>query len=222
VLHLCRSQNLYLLSKDLSTLKKSISYSIIVYIFVAIVLSLIGLAIKAKFPGLDPDIALVEGFAQLLPSGLIGLALVVFFAAFMSSIDTYAYTAASSFVHDWFPKLTKAKTVKAIKLAVTAIIAIGSLIAIAIQDLILGSFIFASYAIILAVPTLATWIKPSIKKSTLSISIVIGMIGLTIFTVWGVINNSLTPIIVLEAIAVSLAGLIIGALTSKFFVKTRA
>ena len=207
--------------KDISTLKKGIFYSVVVYVLVALVLSVIGLAIKTSFPGIDPDIALVQGFAQLLPVGLIGLALVVFFAAFMSSIDTYAYTAASSLIQNWFKKLTKVQTVRAIRLAVTAFILLGAIIAILIQDLILGAFIFASYTVILAIPTIATWIKPSIKRHTITTSILVGIIGLTIFVVLGVIAGELTPIIVLEAIAVSLIGLAIGALSSKFIVKAR-
>ncbi len=162
--------------KDVSTLKKGIFYSVIIYLMVAVVLSLIGLAIKTQFPGIDPDTALVQGFANLLPAGLMGLAVVVFFAAFMSSIDTYAYTASSSFVHD-FLNFKKAKAVRAIKIAITAIIVLGALIATAIQDLILGSFIFVSYVVILALPTITTWIKPSIKGNTLSIAIIFGIIA---------------------------------------------
>ena len=202
-------------AKDVITLKKGIFYSVIVYIIVAVILSLIGLAVKAQFPGLDPDTALVQGFAQLLPTGLIGLAVVVFFAAFMSSIDTYAYTASSSFVHD-FLRLRKAKAVRAIKYALIVIVALGTIIAISIQDLILGSFIFASYVIILALPTLATWIKPTIKSTTISTAIVIGLIGLTILTTVDVIQDNVTPLIIIKSLGISIVGLIIGAIASKF------
>jgi len=206
--------------KNISTLKKSIFYSVLVYLFLAVVISFIGLSIKSAFPAIDPDIALIEGFARMLPAGLVGLAVVVFFAAFMSSIDTYTYTAASSIVQDFFQNLSKKETVRRIKIAVVGIVILGCVLAIAIQDLLLSAFIFASYVVVLAVPTLATWIRPQVKKRTISTSIVFGTIGLSIVTGMLVVQNNLTPLIVLIAIAISLSGLLVGALYSKFSAKT--
>lgn len=200
--------------KDLTTLRRGIFYSVIMYVVFAFLLALIGLAIKAQLPGIDPDIALIQGFATLLPAGLLGLAVVVFFAAFMSTIDTYAYTAASSFVIDFFKKLSKKQTVKGIKWAITAFIALTALVAIAIQDLILGAYIFAGYAIILAIPTIATWAKPSIKQVTLNTSLIVGVVGLTIVVVNGAIKGTLNPTLAVMAVGISLAGLLIGAILS--------
>jgi len=205
--------------KDIKTLKWGLFWSVIVYLGVAILLSIVGLAVKAQFPGLDPDIALIEGFARLLPVGFIGLALVIFFAAFMSTVDTMAYTAASSFVQDFFKKLSKENTVKAIKLAVTLFVLLGATVAILLQDLVLGAFIFASYITILAVPTLLTWMRPKVKPMTLSIGIIFGIIVLTILTIFEAINETLAPPIILKAIGISIVGLVIGAISSKFVVR---
>lgn len=202
--------------KDIKTLKKGIFWSVVVSLVVAVFLTVIGLAVKTQFPGLDPDIALIEGFARLLPTGLIGLALVVFFAAFMSTVDTMAYTAASSFVQDFFKKLSKKQTVTAIKWAISVFVVLGALVAILLQDLVLGAFIFVSYLVILAVPTLLTWIKPKVKPTTLSTGIIFGIIALTILTIYQAITTVITPLIVLEAIGISIVGLIIGAIVSKF------
>jgi len=205
--------------KDVMTLKKGLFWSVIVYVVVALLLSIIGLAVKAQFPGLDPDIALIEGFARLLPTGLIGLAVVIFFAAFMSTTDTLAYTGASSLVQDFFKKLSKNSTVKAIKLAVTLLIVLGAAVAIILQDLVLGAFIFASYVVILAVPTLLTWIKPKVKGTTLSVGIIFGIIVLTALTIFEAVNGTLAPPIILKAIGISIVGLVIGAISSKFVAK---
>ena len=200
--------------KNKAILKKSIFYSVLIYIVVGFLLALIGLAIKAQLPGIDPDIALVQGFTQLLPVGVVGLAIVIFFAAFMSSIDTYAYTASSSLIHDFFRGLSKRKEVKLIKAAIVFFILTASLIAIAIQDLMLGGFIFAGYAIMLTIPILVTWWKPSVKATTLNTAMVLGTIGLTFIVIQETINGRLEPNVVLKAIGLSVVGLIIGSVYS--------
>jgi len=202
--------------KNISTLRKSIVWSVIVYLFVACLLALIGLSIKTRFPGIDPDTALIYGFSQLLPAGLAGLGIVIFFAAFMSSIDTFAYTACSSFIQDFFRKLSKKKTVIAIKKAIVGCILLASIVAIIIQDLVLGAFIFIGYVILLAIPTIATWIKPSINKTTLNVALIFGIVVLTFFVIQRAIKGVLDPKIILLAIGISLIGLLIGAIVSKF------
>lgn len=201
--------------KDLKTLRQGIFYSVIVYLFVAFLLALIGLSIKSQFPMVDPDIALIHGFVNLLPAGLTGLAVVIFFAAFMSSIDTYTYTASSSLVHDFFRGLSKRSTVKMIKIAMAGVIMISTLVAIAIQDLVLGTYIFAGYAVILAIPTVATWIRPRIRSLTLNTCFLTGLVVLTLWVVRGALINSLTPTLVLVGIAGSLLGLVLGAIFSR-------
>ncbi|MFQ5620780.1 MAG: sodium:solute symporter, partial [Candidatus Nanoarchaeia archaeon] len=202
--------------KNLKVLRQSIFYSVIVYIAVAFLLALIGLAIKTTFPSVDPDIALIHGFVQLLPPGLLGLAVVIFFAAFMSSIDTYAYTAASSFVQDFFKGLSKKGTVRAIKWALLAVVALGSIVAVLLQDLIIGGFLFASYAMILAIPVLATWIKPTIHRTTLNVSLLLSLVVLTVLVIQGLVAGTIEPTILLKAIGLSLLGLVLGAIASKY------
>jgi SSS family solute:Na+ symporter len=203
-------------SKNISIMRKGIFYSVIVYLVVAFLLALVGLAVKTQFPSIDPDTALIYGFANLLPAGLAGLAVVIFFAAFMSSIDTYAYTAASSFTHDFFKKCTKKQLVRIIKLTMTAVIAFSATIAVLVQDLLLGGYMFAGYAIVLAIPVIATWIRPKIKSTTLNTAIIFGTVLLTLMIIKHAIAGTLSPTIVLIAISGSIVGLILGAIISFF------
>ena len=200
--------------KDPKTLRQGIFYSVIIYLIVGFLLTIIGLAVKTQFPAIDPDIALIHGFANLLPAGLAGLAVVVFFAAFMSSIDTYTYTAASSLIQDFFKNLSKKETVKGVKIGIFFIILIATIVAIIIQDLLLGAYMFAGYAIILAIPTIATWIKPSIKRLTLNITLIFGILMLTFFVIKRLLAGTFDPTILLTAMVVSIIGLIIGAVVS--------
>ena len=201
---------------DNKTLRKSLFGSIFVFLIVAVILAIVGLLIKVQLPNLDPDVALLHGFSQLLPSGLTGLAIVVFFAAFMSSIDTYVYTASSSFVQNFLRKANKSKIVSKIRLTIFAMTAIATYLAITIANLIEASFIFAAYVVVLAIPVLATWIKKSIQPMTLNITFLIGLATLTIFVIIDFNNNILTPAIVLKGIAGTLLGLIIGSIVSYF------
>ena len=198
-----------------SILRKSIFYSILVFAVVAFILALVGLFVKTAMPALDPDIALIHGLAALLPVGLIGLAVVVFFGALMSSIDTYAYTASSAFVQDFSKKLSKEKTVSLIRVSIASVIVTSTIISILLQDLIQASFIFAAFVVVLAVPTIITWIRPSIKRRTLNSTLVVGTALLIVFIALGLAQNNLTPTIVIKGIAGSLAGLVIGFVYSK-------
>jgi Na+/proline symporter len=197
-------------------LRKSIFFSVVVFAVVAFILALVGLFVKTAMPDLDPDIALIHGLSALLPVGLIGLAVVVFFGALMSSIDTYAYTASSAFVHDFFKNLSKENTVSFIRVSIAGTIVISTIISIFLQDLIQASFIFAAFVVVLAVPTIITWIRPQVKRRTLNSTLVVGTTLLVIFIALGLAQDDLNPTIIIKGIAGSLAGLAIGFVYSKF------
>lgn len=202
-------QRVYAMS-DTKTLKKSMLYSIFSFAVVAFILAVVGLAIKTALPGADPDLALVQGLHGLLPAGLAGLAVVMFFAALMSSIDTYAYTASSSLIQDLIRGISKKKTVFLIRLCLIGVIAVGTLMSILIQDLLRASFIFVAFVVTLAIPTIATWIKPRINKATLDIALVFGTALLIVLVALGIAQNNLDPSITVKGIGSSLLGLFIG------------
>ena len=199
-----------------NTLRKSIIYSIIVFTIVAFILTLVGLFVKTAMPNIDPDTALIRGLSALLPVGFVGLEVVIFFGALMSSIDTYAYTASSAFVQDFFKKLPKEKVISRIRISIASIILISTTISIFLQNLIQASFIFAAFVVVLAVPTIITWIRPSIKRRTLNSTFIIGTALLIVFIILGLTQNNLTPTIVIKGIAGSLIGLVVGFVYSKF------
>ena len=89
-------------SKGKKQLRNGLWLSLGFYTLMALMLALVALTIKAQFPGIDPDLALIQGFKNLLPSGLLGLSMVLLFAAIMSSLDTYIYTGASALIQDFF------------------------------------------------------------------------------------------------------------------------
>lgn len=206
--------------KDYVTLKTSILFSIMTYGAAAAVIVIVGLFVKTAFPGIDPDTALMQGLTTLLSPGLVGLAIVVFFAALMSTIDTYAYTVSSSLVQDFRKHLGKSETVSAIRRMIFVVIAAATIFVIFLQDLRLAAFIFIAYSVVLAIPALVTWVKPSVNRTTLVTAFVVGAVFLSFFVILGVLDQALNPIIVLQAIAGSILGLGIGALVT-YIIKKR-
>jgi Na+/proline symporter len=208
-------------SRDKKTLKKGILLSAVVYAFFAFLLGLVALTVKVRFPTVDPDLALIHGFANLLPAGLLGLALVLLFAAIMSTADTYIFTGSSAIVQDFF-KLAKKKIVKNLKKTIFILAVIGTLISILLQDLIISTYIFASFLLVLAISVMATWLHKKIKQRTLFIGAIIGVastIALLIYFLGFV--GEVQPFLVVIAIVATIIGLIIGGIVSKLTSKRK-
>jgi len=84
-------------------------------VLTGLILTLIGLSAAANFPDIDSNQAAAYGMQHLLPSGLLGLGLVMLFAAIMSSADTLIFVLASTTskaLHDkFFIEFSKSKRV---------------------------------------------------------------------------------------------------------------
>lgn len=202
-------------ARDKKALKKGILTSAIVYVVFAFLLALVALTIKTQFPGLDPDLALIHGFGNLLPAGFLGLASILLFAAIMSSIDTYIFTGASSITQDFFD-WDKKTTVKYLKKVIFGLAIIGTIIAILLQNLIIGSYIFVASLVILSVTVIATWIKKDIKQRTLLWGLIVGLLGFFFYLVYSLLKGDIQPVIAIVALGFSIIGLVIGGIVSHF------
>ena len=205
-------QRVYAMPKRI--VSKSIFWSVLIYFFVSVVLTYVGLLVKTQLPTIDPDSALIFAFSNLLPVGLTGLAIVIFFAAFMSSIDTYSYTAASSLIQNHFRSLSKVQTISWIRRSLLGIVTLGALLAILFSSIVDITFIFTTTLILLAVPALATWIHPHIQATTLNTSFIVGGSSTIVFIILDILQHNLNPTIIPKAIVGGLVGLAIGALYS--------
>lgn len=72
-------------AKDIQTVRKSLVISATVYPIIGILIIIIGLSISSQLQGIDPDMALVKGFTDILPPEIFGLGLIILFASIMSS-----------------------------------------------------------------------------------------------------------------------------------------
>jgi len=189
--------------------------SIVIYTFMVVLLSILALTVKSQFPNIDPDLALIHGFANLLPSGLVGLSVVLLFAAIMSSIDTYIFTTSSSIVQD-FSSFDKEKTVKLMKRTMIIITVLATLLAIWVQNLVLSGYLFVSFVIVLSIPVIATWINKKVKHRTLMISFSLGLITLILSWIYIWVIGEFKVIILMPILGASILGLIIGKIVSYF------
>lgn len=196
-------------AKDKKELKKGILLSIGTYAIFAILMAIVALIIKVKFSNIDPDLALIHGFANLLPAGLVGLAVILLFSAIMSSVDTYIYTASSAIIQD-FVKTDKKELIKLIKKTILVVTLLGTLVAILIQNLVVSSYIFASFYAIIAIPTIATWVRTKINSSTLVWGFSVGIITTVSMLSLYLIKGQIEATLIIIALMSTIFGLFIG------------
>ncbi len=198
-------------SKKLLT--QSLIGSILLYLLLGIVLAFIGLMIKTELPQIDPDIALIHGLVVLLPKGLSGLIVIVLFAALMSSIDTYIYTASSTLIQDFFKTESKDKTKELIRKAIVGFVVLGTILAITLANLIQTAYIFSAFAMLLSIPTLATWLKPKTSNRLLLINFIIGFLLLGSYLLLNLSQQKqLTPFIFVVSLSSAITGYIVARL----------
>ena len=202
-------------SKNKQTLKRGIISSAIIYFVFAFLLILIALTVKSQFPGADPDLALLHGFGSLLPTGLLGLSVVLLFAAIMSTIDTSIFTSSSAIIQDYF-NWNKKKTIKNIRRVIFIVSVLGALAAIAVQNLVIGAYIFIAALVVLAMIVIITWMKIRVRSLTLLSGFVLGLVVFFIALIVGMTTGSLQPTIVLYSLVATLIGLLAGSIVSYF------
>lgn len=196
--------------KNTAVVRKSIIWSVVIYVSVGVVMTHLGMLIYQALPSADPDIAIVEGFIHLLPNGLLGLAIIVFFGAFMSSMDTYAFTAASSIVQDFFQKTNPKEKVQLIRYGIFTFVLLATIVALFLQSVVIGSLLFIAYAAIVCVAVLASWWRKHISAITINSSLIIGTILLTLSAIKDYADGTVEPTLVIIGLFSALIGIGIG------------
>jgi Na+/proline symporter len=84
--------------------------SAIFTVITGIAITMVGLAAHVHVQGIEAKDAFAEGLTLLMPDKLLGAALILIFAAIMSSADTQIFVLASSVAVDWFDKLSGKKS----------------------------------------------------------------------------------------------------------------
>ncbi|MEI6455446.1 MAG: sodium:solute symporter family protein [bacterium] len=79
-------------------------------VITGVAITLVGLSAHMHIEGIEAKDAFAEGLTLLMPDRLLGAALILIFAAIMSSADTQIFVLASSVAVDWFDKLAGKKS----------------------------------------------------------------------------------------------------------------
>lgn len=87
-------------SRDATTLRRSLGIAPYIVIVLAVSISILGLATKQFFPGINPEDALVTGFSNLLPGALAAFGMVLLYAVSLSSSDTATFVISSILTRD--------------------------------------------------------------------------------------------------------------------------
>ena len=107
--------------------------------------------------------------------------------------------------------MTKASCLRA---ASIPLMIFATTISIIVQDLMNATFIFVGTYLVVAIPAVASYIKKSVKPTTLATSFVVGITTLIIVVAFGLLNQDLDPMLVPKVLAGSLLGLFIGGFAS--------
>jgi len=93
-----------------SVVKSGLIGSAVFTVLTGIAITMVGLSAHVHLHGIDAKDAFAEGLTLLMPDKLLGAALILIFAAIMSSADTQIFVLASSVAVDWVDKLSGKKS----------------------------------------------------------------------------------------------------------------
>jgi SSS family solute:Na+ symporter len=171
-------QRLYA-GKSAKTVKKSAIFAGFIVLAILSFVVFMGLAVKAKFPDIVPETALVVGFTNFLPQYLIGFGLVILFAAIMSSLDTFIFVLSTSFSKDFlgkFERFSRHDLVKVTRIFAILIGVIGMLLAFYLSSVVqvlipLAGIYFTIF------PVIIFSFKYNLKKKAAILSLIGGFLS---------------------------------------------
>ncbi|HHH49476.1 MAG TPA: sodium:solute symporter family protein [Saprospiraceae bacterium] len=200
-------------SASKKTLKKGFYLAGLVLLLFGLAISIVGIVAKNNFPTIDSQEALYYGFSHLLPSGLVGIALIFIFASIMSSADTFAFVASMNISKDFiggFKRISKQKLVKITRISIFILILLSILTAIFIQNIVNVVFAVVSIGLALAPAMVGSFIW-KLKEKAVFYSILLGLLSAIILIAVGFI----TPETSIVTLPVSLIVLIFGQIFLK-------
>lgn len=198
-------------AKDVNTVKKSLILSALVYFVIGFLLMTIGLSISKQVSGIDPDLALIAGFNLLLPAGFLGLGLVIFFAAIMSSADSYLFANISILLQDFYARfkpLDKNTLVRLFRYILIGFLLLSVILSIWLQSMVSITFVAVAFGCVIGLVVVASWLIRQIHPRTLIGGMVSGFSGTLLLAIIEPISETL----VLKALLFTFLGFFAGSL----------
>ena len=190
-------------ARDDSVVKKGLIGSAILIIITGLALSLIGLTAASVSPGLDSNKAAVYAFNHLLPQSLLGLGLILVFAAVMSSADTLIFVLSLSvakdyFGHKFYKGMNQEQLMKVTRTLVVIFSVLGISLAYFFRDIIQVILTIAG-VLLCMVPVVVCSFHWKLKPRAAFISLLSGPIYVFILMITG----NLTPELVIGSLLIS-------------------
>jgi SSS family solute:Na+ symporter len=194
-------------ARDVTTMKRGLTYGAFILPLLALVLAVIGLVTKQLLPNIAPASALVSGFSTLLPLGLKELGMVLLYAVCLSSSDTVTFVVSSIFTRDLqhrTHRFSESSMRQMTRFFITLFIVVGVVIGILYHDIIALGLSLASLSLALFPPTFASlfW-----KLSDRAVAWSVGIAALSVVPL--LITGTLTPETSIISLPVSLVSLLI-------------
>lgn len=168
---------------SVKSVRRTVITSALIYIGLGIPFLMMGLGIRAQMPYIESEIALIEGFIALLPSGVMGIALVAIFAAIMSSADTTLFTMTSVVLQDFYARIrkvthhsmSKQHLVLLFRAWLAIFMIIGFFLALYLRSIEDAAIIFTGFIPVTALTILLSWIWKKMPQYFFALMIGLGV-----------------------------------------------
>ena len=174
-------------ARNVKTVRKASYLSAVLFIVFGTALTLIGIAAKNNFPSIDSSQALYYGLLQLIPSSLLGIAIIAILAAIMSTIDTELFYLSSSIAKDFFyrrNRIMDEKLARILRLSLVGVAIISMIVAIFVSEILL--ILFGIISLILCVsPVIVASLFWKIKNNAAFVSMIGGLLAVIILFATG-------------------------------------
>lgn len=205
--------------------QRSLLYAMFIYTLFGFLLTSVGLLIKTVVHTDDHNLALVLGFQELLPAGLMGLAVIVLYAALMSSADTNLFTSSSIVVQDLYrrihPEITHVKIVTAIRVVAVVFGTFAFVLAAYFADLLKVGFVWFALNTSVGIVVLASWVIPQVSSIGLTGGFVTSAIAMGIRGVFWSTDEILIYVALIAAPAGIVGGELLHRLISRVNVRSQ-
>ena len=147
--------------KSVKVVKYAFIISGILVLIVSFFLTYIGLVARSEFSNIDADLAVVHSFTRLAPDYLAGFVAIVFFAAILSTADTYLFLLSVNFTNDISGGkiIEPGKKIKAIRLAILLIGILSLALALIYPNIVDVTIIFKAIGLIVSPIVIIAWIS---------------------------------------------------------------
>ncbi len=187
-------------AKDKKRLTNGLSFAVIPILFSALLLLLIGLFMASNSPGLDSSLVFIEALKEFLPSSLLPLAIVLFFAGIMSSADTSVYAISSHYALS-----KKQKSIKTVRKTTLVLMTFITILALIFSNIVDVSIVAGAISLTLSFPMIYILFKGRNPRKFMY-SIITSLFGFVL----GLATFSISPKLALPIIIFGALGLLLG------------